>query len=122
MPSPRTWLEVNKEYADKKREEFGIRYSGEPADSVDWMVDIMGEQRGGAWQVPRELRVLPSWGAKSISAARVFGTGCQGKVACVMGGEYQDTRGGECLLKWCPSWGAWSQRLCRPGWWSEDHH
>ena len=67
-------LEVNKEYADKKREEFGIRYSSEPADSVDWMVDIMGGANAAApGRCPGNCGSLPSWGAgKSISAARSF--------------------------------------------------
>lgn len=82
-------LEVNKEYADKKREEFGIRYSSEPADSVDWMVDIMGgSKRGGAWQVPPELRVITLMGGGEVdfSSAQFSAQDVRVRVACVMGG------------------------------------
>ena len=81
-------LEVNKEYADKKREEFGIRYSSEPADSVDWMVDIMGEQtrqrlagaQGTAGHYPH------GGGEVDFSSAQFSAQDVRVRVACVMGG------------------------------------
>lgn len=82
-------LEVNKEYAEKKREQFGIRYASEPGDSLDWMVDVMGgSKRGGAWRVPSELRVITVMGGSEVdfSSAQFSGRDVRVQLACIMGG------------------------------------
>jgi len=82
-------LEVNREYAQKKKEELGIQFSGAAVPEVDWMVDIMGgSQRGGAWQVPKELRVISimAGGDVDFSSAQFGSDELRIKVVCLMGG------------------------------------
>ncbi len=82
-------LEVNREYTQKKQEELGIRYVTNAPEDVDWLVDIMGgSERGGAWQVPRELRVVAIMGGGKIdfSEAQFSTQDVRIRVLCLMGG------------------------------------
>ena len=82
-------LEVDGEYTEKKQQELGIRYTSEAPNDVDWMIDIMGgSKRGGAWTVPRELRVISLMGGGEVdfSKAQFAQQDLHVKVVCVMGG------------------------------------
>src|SRR6516164_4741410 len=58
-------LQVDKQYAQQKRAEFGIRTEPVPyARDTSWMIHIFsGGNRRGAWTVPQEINLI------NISAA-----------------------------------------------------
>ena len=81
-------LEVDKAYTLKKREQFGIQYSDNASEKMDWMVDIMGSsRRGGAWEVPEELRAITIMGGGEVdfSDARFSKQELRIRVFCLMG-------------------------------------
>ena len=61
-------LEVDKQYAQQKRAEFGVRTEPVPyARDVSFMIHIFGGgNRSGAWTVPREIFMLNLFGGCEI--------------------------------------------------------
>jgi hypothetical protein len=83
-------LQVDRQYAQQKRAEFGIRTEPVPyAGDTGWMVHIFsGGNRRGAWTVPREINVINIFGGAEIdfSEARFTSPVTHIKVLMLFGG------------------------------------
>ena len=82
-------LQVDQDYTAKKKEELGYAFSAEEPDDLDWVINIMGgSERGGAWSVPRELRIVTVMGGAALdfSEARFAEPVLRIKLFCLMGG------------------------------------
>jgi hypothetical protein len=86
-------LEVDASYVERKKAEFengsGRRDDVEDEDDVEWIVDVFsGSDRGGAWEVPQELRVIDVFGGTDIdmSDARFTSRVTRIRLFCLFGG------------------------------------
>ena len=86
-------LEVDASYVERKKAEFdggaGGREDLDEDDDVEWIVDVFsGSDRGGAWDVPQELRIVDVFGGTDIdlSDARFTSRVTRIRVFCLFGG------------------------------------
>ena len=86
-------LEVDAAYVERKKAEFESaghpRDPDEDDDEVEWIIDVFsGSDRGGAWEVPRELRIVDVFGGTDIdlSDARFTGPVTRIRLFCLFGG------------------------------------
>ncbi len=87
-------LRVDRQYAEQKRAELGIRVepaaSGrEGADEVETIINIFGgSNRGGQWDVPSNIRMLNLFGGADLdfSEARFTSQVTKITMLCVFGG------------------------------------
>jgi len=81
-------LRPDKQYADDKRAELGIRVDGE-GQEVEHLLHIFGgTHRRGAWNVARELRMVNVFGGGDLdfSEARFSSRVTRIKMLCIFGG------------------------------------
>src|SRR6516164_3293010 len=84
-------LQVDRQYAQQKRAEFGIRTEPVPyARDTSWMIHIFGGgNRRGAWTVPSEIFMLTIFGGAQFYVNENINT--QSHAICLFGG--MDNRG-----------------------------
>jgi hypothetical protein len=60
-------LKVDKHYSDQKRHELDFDYNYEATKDVEHIINIFGgSNRGGVWNVPREIRMLNIFGGGDV--------------------------------------------------------
>ncbi len=82
-------LVADKSYTEKKRVELGMRDDGALSNSVDHIVHVFsGGNRGGAWTVAKEIRMLNVFGGGEIdfTSARFSAKETRIKILCLFGG------------------------------------
>jgi len=82
-------LEVDKEYVEKKKEDFRFNYSGSSAKETELLVSIFsGCERSGAWGVAKEIKSVTIFGGCDIdfSEAVFSQQEVTVKVFCLFGG------------------------------------
>lgn len=82
-------LIADRSYAQKKRAELGVEAGDATPKSVDHMVHIFGGgNRGGAWTVAKEIRMLNIFGGGELdfTAARFSARETHIKMMCLFGG------------------------------------
>jgi hypothetical protein len=84
-------LKADRQYATQKKAELGIRMEEHPtnADDVEHMINIFGgSNRSGAWDVPREIRMINIFGGAELdfSDARFTAQTTHITMFCMFGG------------------------------------
>jgi hypothetical protein len=85
-------LKTDKQYAAQKKAELGIHMAEHPtadADDVEHMINIFsGTNRGGAWDVPKEIRMINVFGGAELdfSDARFSAQTTHVTIFCLFGG------------------------------------
>jgi hypothetical protein len=85
-------LKTDKQYAAQKKAELGIRMEERPAadaDEVEHMINIFGgSNRGGAWDVPKEIRMINVFGGAELdfTNARFSAQTTHVTMFCMFGG------------------------------------
>jgi hypothetical protein len=84
-------LSTDKQYAEQKKAELGIRIEPEAAeaDEVEHMINIFsGTHRRGAWDVPKEIRMINVFGGSDLdfSSARFAAKTTRITLFCMFGG------------------------------------
>ncbi|GLX80058.1 hypothetical protein tinsulaeT_33980 [Thalassotalea insulae] len=83
-------LNVDKEYAESKRNDFFANVAPSKNEDVDYLVSIFGgNNRSGYWTVAKELRAISIFGGSSIdfSEAKFSQLHITVKVFCLFGGD-----------------------------------
>ncbi len=88
-------LKADKQYAERKRQELNLDYDYEDSEEVDYVINVFGgSDRGGVWDVPREIRVLNLFGGGDIdfTEARFTNPTVRIKMLTLFGGASIYTR------------------------------
>ena len=83
-------LVVDKEYVEKKKQDFFFSCDNEETESVEHLVNIFGgSNRSGAWKVAKEIRSVSIFGGSSIdfSDVKFSKKEVKVKVFCLFGGD-----------------------------------
>jgi len=82
-------LQVDQQYIQQKQSAFGPTFENQLHDDVEYVVDILsGGNRGGDWDVAKEVRVINVLGGTELdfTEARFSNTVTFLKINCVLGG------------------------------------
>jgi hypothetical protein len=83
-------LQVDTNYTEKKKEEFGVNYSSASSGERSYVINIFGgSDRRGTWQVPAEIVVICLFGGGKLdfSEARFSRQTVRLRIFCLFGGE-----------------------------------
>ncbi|WP_448550026.1 DUF1707 and DUF2154 domain-containing protein [Thalassotalea fusca] len=83
-------IEVDKEYVNTKKRDFGINYSSEPVPESDHLVNVFGgSNRSGRWTVAKEIKSISVFGGSTIdfSEAEFSTPNVTLKLFCLFGGD-----------------------------------
>ena len=82
-------LKVDDSFKEQKQQKFDFQTNAHPAEDVEHMINIFGgTNRRGAWEVPKEIRMVNIFGGADIefSEASFSSKRTRIKVTCLFGG------------------------------------